>query len=89
MNMSRIKTGDQDIRHNRGPIKHHTTFNNVIHLNTLFGLITTKSLEISKEITVKLAERIFMLIIGMTLAQLEIPNFSGSTDPTLFCPARP
>ena len=87
--MSRIKTGDQEIRHNRGPIKHHTTFNNVVHLNTLFGLITTKSLEISKEITVELAERIFMLIIGMTLAQFEIPNFSGSTDPTLFCPARP
>ena len=53
MNMSRIKTGDQEIPRN-------TTFNNVIHLNTLSGLITTRSLEISKEIAVKLAERIFV-----------------------------
>ena len=89
MNMSRIKTGDQEIRHDGGATKHYTTFNNVVHLNTLSALITTKSLEISKEITAKLAERILMLIIGMTLTQREIPNFSGSTDPTLFCPACP
>ena len=89
MNMSGIKTGDQEIRHNGDPTKHYTTFNNVMHLNTLSGLITTRSLEISKKVAVKLAERIFMLIIGMTLKKLEIPNFSGSTDPTLFCPACP
>lgn len=89
MNMSGIKTGDQEIRHNGGPTKHYTTFNNVMHLNSLSGLITIRSLEISKKVAVKLAERIFMLIIGMTFTQLEIPNFSGSTDPTLFCPACP
>ena len=89
MNMSRIKTGDQEIWHNGGPTNYYTTFNNVIHLNTLSGLITTRSLEISKEIAVKLAERIFMLVIGMTLTKLEIPKFSGSTHPTLFCSAFP
>ena len=71
------------------PTKHYTKLNNVIDVNSPSGLITTRSLEISKKITVKLAERIFMLIIGMTLTQLEIPNFLRSTDPTLFYPARP
>ena len=89
MNKSRIKTGDQEIRYNGGPTKHYTTFNNVMHLNSLSGLITIRSLEISKKAAVKLAERIFMLINGMTLTKLEIPNFSRSTDPTLFCPACP
>ena len=71
------------------PTKHYTKLNNVIDVNSPSGLITTRSLEISKKITVKLAERILMLITGMTLTQLEIPHFSGSTDPTLFCPACP
>ena len=79
MNKSRIKRGDLEIRHNGGPTKHYTKLNNVIHLNSLSGLITTRSFEISKKTTVKLAERIFTLIIGMTLTQFEIPNFSGST----------